>query len=370
MTTAVTRIFFSYARSDADFVLRVARALRAGGRQVWVDQLDIPKGARWDDEVEKALKACTCQLVVMSPASASSSNVMDEVSYALGDRKTVIPLLYKASDVPFRLKRLQYVDFTGDFDEAYAQLLSALPDDTVPAPSPGLAPTPAPAPISVDPATLPRARPMVPAALAGGVAVVALGVYLALPGRQPSPVADGPSPSLPAVAEPAVAAAPAPPQATAQPMPVTLKVDAALTPPPVVVPPAAAVGSDQQLRDFVDQYLAAQSHASAAELLGFYADKVDFYDQRGVDHDFILKDKTAYYKRWPQVQKRLAGSVQIERPAGGGTYALSYPVQYHVTNPARGDAKSGSVHEDVVLREVDGRLLIVSQREQTLSAGK
>jgi hypothetical protein len=57
MPETTHRIFFSYARSDAPFVLSVANGLRKLGLPVWVDQLDIPKGARWDDEVEKALKA-------------------------------------------------------------------------------------------------------------------------------------------------------------------------------------------------------------------------------------------------------------------------------------------------------------------------
>lgn len=62
-------VFFSYARGDAGFVLGLATRLRQDGRGVWVDQLDIPKGARWDVEVERALKACTCLLAVLSPAS-------------------------------------------------------------------------------------------------------------------------------------------------------------------------------------------------------------------------------------------------------------------------------------------------------------
>jgi hypothetical protein len=125
---------------------------------------------------------------------------------------------------------------------------------------------------------------------------------------------------------------------------------------------------EQQLKDFVNQYLAAQGRANAEDLLAFYADIVDYYDQRGVNHAFILKDKSAYYKRWPEVQKSLAGAVQIDRSANALTYALSYPVQYRVKSAARGDSKSGTVRENLVLREIDGRLLIISQGEQTLGA--
>ena len=126
MPDAIHKVFFSYSRSDAEFVLKVAKALRKEGRYIWVDQLDIPKGGRWDEEVEKALKASSGLLVALSPASSQSQNVLDEVSYALDEKKVVIPILLQSGNIPFRLKRLQYIDFTGDFDDAYQQLIAAL----------------------------------------------------------------------------------------------------------------------------------------------------------------------------------------------------------------------------------------------------
>jgi len=47
--------FISYSRDNSDFAVRLARDLRAAGFDIWLDQLDIRTGARWDDEVEKAL---------------------------------------------------------------------------------------------------------------------------------------------------------------------------------------------------------------------------------------------------------------------------------------------------------------------------
>lgn len=126
MADATHGIFVSYARSDSELVLKVAKALRNEGRRIWVDQLDIPKGGRWDDEVEKALKASSCLLVALSQASTQSQNVLDEVSFALDEKKVVLPILLQSGSIPFRLKRLQYIDFTGDYDDAYRQLAVAL----------------------------------------------------------------------------------------------------------------------------------------------------------------------------------------------------------------------------------------------------
>ncbi|TMH31197.1 MAG: toll/interleukin-1 receptor domain-containing protein [Betaproteobacteria bacterium] len=90
MSREAQTIFFSYARSDSEFVVRLANDLRKAGKHIWVDQLDIPKGARWDQAVEAALKACPCLLVVLSPASTDSQNVLAISLFALGACNTSI----------------------------------------------------------------------------------------------------------------------------------------------------------------------------------------------------------------------------------------------------------------------------------------
>jgi hypothetical protein len=118
--------FFSYARSDSDFVLKLARDLRQAGADVWLDQLDIKAGSRWDLSIETALKSSSKIMIILSPDSVASNNVMDEVSFALEEGKTVIPILLKPCDIPFRLKRLQYADFTKNYNEALKHLLLEL----------------------------------------------------------------------------------------------------------------------------------------------------------------------------------------------------------------------------------------------------
>ena len=184
MADGTTRLFFSYSRSDAAFVLDLATRLRQAGRSVWVDQLDIPKGARWDVEVERALKASTCLLAVLTPASAASQNVMDEVSYALGESKTVIPLLVQPCDVPFRLKRLQHIDFTGDADEAFRQLGVALDAQGAAGGAAPLAPVAAAArPAAADRAAPRRTSRLVPAGIAAAVIAAAVAGYLGWAGQ-------------------------------------------------------------------------------------------------------------------------------------------------------------------------------------------
>jgi hypothetical protein len=124
--TSARRYFLSYARADASFALRLAGDLRAAGAAVWVDQLDIRPSERWDRSLEAALRACDGVLVVLSPRSVASENVMDEVGFAIDQRKELIPVLHERCDVPIRISRFQHVDFTRDYAAALERCKSAL----------------------------------------------------------------------------------------------------------------------------------------------------------------------------------------------------------------------------------------------------
>ncbi len=81
-------IFFSYSRADAsDFALRLAVDLKKEGLNVWIDQQDIRAGSEWDLEIEKALETSDCLVFIESEKSVTSTNVLDEVYYALEQKK-------------------------------------------------------------------------------------------------------------------------------------------------------------------------------------------------------------------------------------------------------------------------------------------
>ena len=118
--------FFSYSRADSEFALKLAEDLRAAGASVWMDQLDIEPGTPWDRAVEEALTRSPCMLVILSSVSVSSNNVSDEVSFALSKQKRIIPVLYRDCEVPFRLARLQHIDFRTDYARGLKALVKAL----------------------------------------------------------------------------------------------------------------------------------------------------------------------------------------------------------------------------------------------------
>lgn len=123
-----SKAFVSYSRADADFVLRLCQDLRAAGASIWLDKLDIHPGEEWDESIERGLSECGRMLVVLSPNSVASENVLDEIGSALSRKKTIIPVLYQDCEVPYRLNRIQYIDFRTAYDEPFKSLLSAIED--------------------------------------------------------------------------------------------------------------------------------------------------------------------------------------------------------------------------------------------------
>ena len=124
------KVFFSYARADSDFALKLSKDMRSAGAELWIDQLDIQPGERWDEAVENALKGCPCLLIVLSPAAVASDNVLDEVAHAIDNDKKILPVLYQDCDIPFRLKRFQHVNFTDNYERAFHKLLESLASST------------------------------------------------------------------------------------------------------------------------------------------------------------------------------------------------------------------------------------------------
>lgn len=123
----IHKIFLSYSRSDGyDFAQKLTADLQKEGFDVWIDQDDIRAGSSWYIEIEKALENCDCLLFIETENSVSSEHVLDEVYYALEQRKKVIPLIVVDSKTPYRLKRFQHVDFTSNYQAGLAHLIREL----------------------------------------------------------------------------------------------------------------------------------------------------------------------------------------------------------------------------------------------------
>src|SRR5215469_6304069 len=118
--------FLSYARADEAIALKFADDLIAAGVQVWVDQYDIRPSQHWDRAVEAAVRSCEGMTVVLSPRSAASAAVADEVSVAIDMKKELIPILIEPCVLPLRMTRMHFIDAARDYDSALRRCLAAI----------------------------------------------------------------------------------------------------------------------------------------------------------------------------------------------------------------------------------------------------
>lgn len=126
------RLFISYSRQDAEFARHLAKNLSDLGADIWIDVDDIPAGMNWSTAIQQGLNTCDVLLLIISPDSMASPNVENEWQYFYDKHKPVLPLLLRATEVHFQIKRLQHIDFeTQSFETAFQKLLDQLtPYDT------------------------------------------------------------------------------------------------------------------------------------------------------------------------------------------------------------------------------------------------
>ncbi len=88
---------------------------------MWVDQVDIRPSEHWDRAVEKAVRDCRGLVVILSPRSVVSDNVADEISFAIENRKAVLPVMFEKCSLPLRITRMNVIDASANYERAVHQ---------------------------------------------------------------------------------------------------------------------------------------------------------------------------------------------------------------------------------------------------------
>jgi TolB-like protein/Flp pilus assembly protein TadD len=112
-------IFISYSRKDSAQAIELAERLRVDGMDVWIDQHGIAGAEQWATEIVEGIRDCSTFIILLSPNSIESENVLRELSLASEKRKRVLPVDIEPTVLPssfeYPLAGLQRVPFA-DFD--------------------------------------------------------------------------------------------------------------------------------------------------------------------------------------------------------------------------------------------------------------
>ena len=131
----MSRIFLSYARTDADAAAQLAQALAEAGHDVWWDH-QLRAGSRFAREIDRALKDAEAVVVLWSDASVESAWVQDEAAEGR-DSGRLIPVAIGAIKPPLGFRQFHTIDL-GARDEilhAVERTCGSEPGAAVPAPA-------------------------------------------------------------------------------------------------------------------------------------------------------------------------------------------------------------------------------------------
>jgi hypothetical protein len=125
-TKSPDRIFVAYSRKQRQLAEGLYNLLIKNGKAVFWDA-KIKAGATWRQTIQKALDDATHLIVVWTPDAANSDEVEREVSYALAERKVIVPILSKEiPKLPYHLHGLHYIILEEDLSTIENDLLKAI----------------------------------------------------------------------------------------------------------------------------------------------------------------------------------------------------------------------------------------------------
>ncbi len=139
-------------------------------------------------------------------------------------------------------------------------------------------------------------------------------------------------------------------------------------PPPADGPPPAASTISpsshdrDRLKDYVAAFVLAGLDPQVAAETEFFADRVDYFGERGVTREKIRRDLQRYNDRWPQRGFSLAGELEVSRV--DDKLKVTFPLRYELQNgPKR---KTGQVLKTLVLEQSGGddlQIVAVNERK-------
>jgi hypothetical protein len=104
----MAHVFISYSHKDRAYAHRLAGEMKRRGIEVWIDDR-INYGERWPRVIQENLEHCGAVVVLMSRNAYNSAWVQNELVFAQGLGKAIVPVLLEGN-VWLSLASSQYVD--------------------------------------------------------------------------------------------------------------------------------------------------------------------------------------------------------------------------------------------------------------------
>jgi peptidoglycan hydrolase-like protein with peptidoglycan-binding domain len=137
---------------------------------------------------------------------------------------------------------------------------------------------------------------------------------------------------------------------------------AAGPPPPSSANPRSAEYTSERLHDYIAAFVLAGVDTQVGAETEFFADRVDYFGEKGVPKEKIRRDLERYDQRWPERSFRLAGELEV-KPVQD-RLSVSFPLRYELRKgPKRAN---GKVWKTLVLEKSgadDFQIVSVNERK-------
>lgn len=169
MNEKAKEVFISYSTKDTDVAFALLEILESYGLDCWIAPRNIPKGAQWAEEIDKAIQNAKVFVVIISSHSIESRQVPKEIALAVSACDSIFPFRIDDTGLQgtfrYYLSDYQFTDATSDTKQKMTELAEIIcsslgkpiPEqktekEPVSESAPGPAPEAAPGPV-------PEARP-------------------------------------------------------------------------------------------------------------------------------------------------------------------------------------------------------------------
>lgn len=106
-------VFISYASQNKSAADAICEALEGAGIRCWIAPRDVPAGG-WAGSIVQAIEDCQAFLLVFTPESDASRQVLNEVTLATSKRKVIVPFrvaeVLPTGDMAYHLAAVHWVD--------------------------------------------------------------------------------------------------------------------------------------------------------------------------------------------------------------------------------------------------------------------
>lgn len=137
-------------------------------------------------------------------------------------------------------------------------------------------------------------------------------------------------------------------------------------PPPPISPAKTTAATRADLRKFLRGYFDACQTSDPADELGYYAERVNYFDHGQVDQAYIANELTVYDQRWPKRKYTLGDSLRINK--SGDKLLVRCRVTFDVGNEQPARRATGQTDDTFVLgKRADGTWQIESIQEDRVA---